>query len=875
MKTTGPTLTVLATAALLLVHSGAFGLSLGRLTVQSSLGEALRAEIDVSSITPDEAASLRTALASPEAFRAAGVEFNPVLAGAQATLAKRADGRSVIRLSGDRSVSEPFLDVILDLAWSGGRLQRSYTLLIDPPTRGASPAPAPAPAAVTSPALSQAPAPAVPLPPAATAPASPPAPAPTPAPRPTPRAEAPSAPPSAAAGDNYRVRAGDTLSSIASAHTRPGVSLDQMLVALYRGNPQAFAGNNMNRLKSGVVVNLSDAQAAAKDVSPSEARSVIQAQSADFAAFRQRLAGAAPKVRSNEPPRQTKGTVEAAVQDRKADTAAPDKLTLSKGGLKASSAEASLSKETERKAAETRVAELARNVEDLKRLSANAVQGAAPAASVSKAASAAPLVPALPVTAPAAVPASAASVAASSPVPAMAASVAVSVVAPVVASAASVAASMPEPVVVPASAAASVVVAPASEPVVASAPSAASAPVSAPVVEGPGFLAGLLDNPFVMPGAVGLVALLATLGVMRLRRRNQEGSGETSFIESKLQPDSFFGASGGQRVDTRDGPHSASSSLSYSLSQLDAIGDVDPVAEADVYLAYGRDLQAEEILKEALRSDGGRLSIRTKLLEVYVKRADVKAFDLQARQLHELTKGEGEDWQRAAELGRQIDPDNPLYSDDGALGSVAPVAAASLAAAALQMDDELPSTRAEASAAGNFAIEDTLPLDIPAAAASPAGPSTDFDIDIDLDSPSALTGLESTRPLTGDVQLPDAPAPVAEEGPMDFSVEPMEEAPAPKDAENSGPVDFDFGDLSLDLDTPPAAASAAGAAGEADLDLDGEADAGDPLARKIELADEFRRIGDTEGARDLLEEVVSKADGALRARAQALLDELS
>ena len=108
----------------------------------------------------------------------------------------------------------------------------------------------------------------------------------------------------------------------------------------------------------------------------------------------------------------------------------------------------------------------------------------------------------------------------------------------------------------------------------------------------------MLDNPFVLPGAGVVLALLAGLGVYRWRSRAATESGETSFLESRLQPDSFFGASGGQRIDTRDAS-GASSSMSYSLSQLDAIGDVDPVAEADVYLAYGRDLQAEEILKEA------------------------------------------------------------------------------------------------------------------------------------------------------------------------------------------------------------------------------------------------------------------------------------
>ena len=106
--------------------------------------------------------------------------------------------------------------------------------------------------------------------------------------------------------------------------------------------------------------------------------------------------------------------------------------------------------------------------------------------------------------------------------------------------------------------------------------------------------------------------------------------------------------------------------MTYSLSQLDAIGDVDPVAEADVYLAYGRDLQAEEILKEAMRSNPERLAIRTKLLEVYAKRRDIKGFELLATQLFALTRGEGDDWAKAQELGSQIDPDNAMYRVGGA-----------------------------------------------------------------------------------------------------------------------------------------------------------------------------------------------------------------
>ena len=158
-----------------------------------------------------------------------------------------------------------------------------------------------------------------------------------------------------------------------------------------------------------------------------------------------------------------------------------------------------------------------------------------------------------------------------------------------------------------------------------------------------------------------MIALLAGFGIYRFTKRAKKDSGETSFLESRLQPDSFFGASGGQRIDTRDAG-GASSSMSYSLSQLDAIGDVDPVAEADVYLAYGRDLQAEEILKEAMRASPERLAIRTKLLEVYAKRRDTKGFELLATQLYGLTGGQGDDWAKAQEIGLQIDPDNASLS---------------------------------------------------------------------------------------------------------------------------------------------------------------------------------------------------------------------
>ncbi len=842
-------LTSVAAAALWMAMPDAQALGLGRVAVQSALGEALRAEIDVTSITPEEASNLNIRIAPPEQYRAAGVDYNAVLPATRVALLRRADGRPYLRVTSDRVVQEPFVDVILEATWATGKVTREYTLLFDPPTVARAPAPA---AATTAPVIAAAPPAAAPLPPAPSAAerrAAVPVPAALPRPAPAPRpaaaaADAPAAAPApaaAAAGtDSYRVRSGDSLSKIASRTQRPGVSLDQMLVALYRANPQAFIGENMNRLKAGVVLSVPDADAA-KAVAQTEARQVIQAQSADFGAYRQRLAGAVAPAKVDDSARQASGKVQAAVEDRKQAAApAPDKLTLSKGatpGSKASSAaEEQIARERERKEAAARVAELARNVDELKKLSGAAASAAAPAVAAAPAAAPAPTPAAAP--APVAAPASAA-VPAPAPVAA----------APAPASAPVVVAAAPAP-----AAPASVVAKPAAAP-----KPAAPAPVAA---EEPGLLGTLLDdNPLALALGGGLIALLAGFGVYRFTKRAKKDSGETSFLESRLQPDSFFGASGGQRIDTRDAGGS-SSSMSYSLSQLDAIGDVDPVAEADVYLAYGRDLQAEEILKEAMRGNPERMAIRTKLLEVYAKRRDTKGFELLATQLFALTRGEGEDWTKAQEMGQQIDPENPLYQPGGA-----PVGGT---AAAGQMIEQLgASTMPQSVLPSPSQFRSTL-------AASQTSDSGLMDLDLDLGQPSAPAPLEQTQAFA---PAPPAPARAPADGAMtldfdapDLSLPAAEPAPAMAQA-----VEFDLSGISLDLDMPDAIPTRSGGGdtspGEMDLpSLDGD---DDPLSRKLELAEEFRQIGDLEGARDLLQEVIAKAEGGLKSKAQGMLDGLS
>ena len=220
----------------------AHALSLGRLSVQSALGEPLRAEIAVPDITPDEAASLKATLASPEAFKAAGVEYNSNLANIRVVFEQRNNGRAALVLTSTRPFTEPFLDLILEANWANGKISRDYTLLLDPPSLTA-PTPAPATEAVV-------PAPAGAAPQTSTRPpaAKPPVqPRPARVPSATPKAAAPvpvTAPSTEGDGATQQVvvKPGDTAGRIAAATKPVGISLDQMLLALLGSNPQGFPG---------------------------------------------------------------------------------------------------------------------------------------------------------------------------------------------------------------------------------------------------------------------------------------------------------------------------------------------------------------------------------------------------------------------------------------------------------------------------------------------------------------------------------------------------------------------------------------------------------------------------------------------------------
>jgi pilus assembly protein FimV len=579
-------------------------LTLGKLTVLSSLGQPLVAEIEVPEISPEESNSIRVGMASAEAFKSAGLDYTSAVSQINVIGKRRADGRAILELRSSQPISAPYLDLVLEVIWNNGRMLRDYTVLLDPPA--------------TSAQALVIPAPTLPIQTMSIAPVAQPIPAAVqPAPTelvPAPVAVTPKSVPLPAitSGRNQRTnprpaelttKRGDTAAAIAAGMKPDGVSLDQMLVAMLRSNPDAFVAGNVNRLKSGVVIE-TPSEESIRAASQSEAKSSIQAQARDFNDYRRKLSSNVGVADAGQPARSASGKVVAEVAERKAVAPTDDRLTLAKpnAGTKAASSETKIAQERASAEASARRTELQKNIAELGKLNAAVSAGAS--------------------TAPA-------------PAPAVAAASSAPVVTPPVVPVP--AATLPKP--------------------------------TRPVLPAPqevSFLDQMILNPLTLPiaGGVGILVLLA--GWLGIRRRRASAFGVTqnstqNFAATRQPSDTIFGPMGASDVDTKEAP--ASTTMVYSPSQSSpTTGDVDPIAEADVYLAYNRDVQAEEILKSAKVDFPKRTDVQVKLLELYAKRLDLDSFNLGAQDLHLITDGAGTDWARVRQMAKDINSAHPLFN---------------------------------------------------------------------------------------------------------------------------------------------------------------------------------------------------------------------
>ena len=855
----------------LMLAWAAEAVGLGRLSVLSALGQPLRAEIELLSVERDEINTLSARLASAEAFRQARMERAEILSSLRFEIEQRAGGQPVIKITSVVPINDPFLDLLVELSWNTGRIIREYTLLLDPPAEarlnGDS---SQAPALVTPSDESH-----VPTQHAASAVAED-----TPAQPAVPARYGP-------------VKAGETLQAIA-AKTRPAdVTLEQMMVGIYYLNPAAFQGHNMNRLKRGTVLDLPDRESAMR-VDPARASREVRAHASEWIAYRRRLAEGVATTSARYTPQTGVGRLTKAPKGSLAVPVAPaeDVLRLSKG--EPSSAEAleriqSLeeelaAKERALKEAQERVAELERTVKDLQRLlELKAAEANEPAA---------PEVLAAPAQA------------------------------------------KPE-TVAPAAGAATKVTPPA----------AVTAPLPIPESE-PGWLSTFSTNPFYIGGLAAAVLLSFLLGMIAGNRRRKAS---TNLEDRAMSGDGFRKEAVSLAPAEAEGtPTSGSVSLT-DLSHLDSEAidaeEVDPIVEAEVLMAYGRNSQAEEILKEALSREPNRHEIALKLLEIYAARPDTVAFEALARELYANLGGQPtEVWLKAAELGRSIDPDNPLYRVTSATAAAAGMAATAAAAAAAattaiaepaptaeplkltgrsepvassQLGLEQPPPATEKSTALDFdlgsgsspgvAAEPTLsdqltPESVPSAPSTAAAPpaldsheaSESTSLDFDLEAPSAdtVSAPDPSDITVAEVEELELPAATTAETTSTHErlSHDMAINPSPTEAKLDVP-EIDFSGIDLELkdvltpedssatETAPSGSELEGVERPANAEAVTEAPTGiDPEVweennTKLDLARAYLEMGDKEGAREILQEVLADGDNRQKDEANKLLAE--
>lgn len=786
-------------SALLAVSPDAFALSLGKLTTKSFMGERLLVEIDIPEINSTEVSSLQANVGGIDTFQAAGIEYNPSLAGATVTLEKRPDGRQYFKVLSASPVNDPFINIVIVANWASGRIVRDYSILLDPPEALKTPA-----TIVTAPAISSANnkttvANNAEMSKDASA-------SKTDNKKKDGKTTSPTdAEDSSAAGSQVTVEKGQTAGKIAASVKDSSISLDQMLLALLKANPKAFINGNVNLIKSGVTLTIPTAEEAAK-VKVGEARRLVVSQSKDFYDYRRKVAENAPSTASTEATRTSGGKVQTQIADKKPESMASDKLVLA-NGKNGKTKEDKVAKELQAKEDAKRLAALSSNIKDLStQLNTSKVASAAKAASaaVGKLQDQGTKI-------------TAAASSAISNIPQVVASTALSTDSASVASATT------------------------------SRPKTPVAPIVDEYAE-PSLLDSLPE--YALPAGGGLLALLLGLFLWKRRsKKEDESSPDSQFFESRMHTDSFFEVSGGQQIDTSESP--ASGSEAFTASQLNSVPDVDPIAEADVYLAYRRDTSAEEILKDAMVANPTRLAIPLKLLEIYAKRPDVAAFEKLATKVKTMTNGQGLEWDRVQQLSQTMLAENGSNNNGG--NSVFSDFATS------STDSMMGGIDSSATPSNRNMVSVAQPVD-PSA-------ETNYDIDLDFTSghnksmfaPVAANDVSVQAPQG--IQLLDNGDPTAAVAPLPF---------ATNSAKNGGSndiIDFDLSALSLDLNTGPDPSPLASNAG---FNLDPN----DPAMTKLALAQEFYEIGDMDSAKRTLMEVISTGSVTAQQEAKKLLSQL-
>ena len=926
-------------------------IGMGGINVTSALGRPLKAEIALEAVDKSNLSSITVKLATPSEFKSAGIDYPYALPKLKFEVETRADGEPYVKVTSTQAVNEPFVSLLLELSWSSGKLMREYTFLLDPegfvaeqpkvaevqPVEPVAPMAAAVPAEVlpgsdltAAPVVAAVPAVVVPeqaeaaaapvasaspsetmvaaeVAPGGEAAASAPVQAQadvTPdmeakdlAAEPSATAKAASAEADAAAkpakevatvevAELIAVKRGDTLAKIAAQAKPAEVSLERMVVAMYHANSKEFDGKNMNRIRAGKILQMPESEAVSK-VTQAAAVKEIHAHVADWHAYRQKLAAAQGQVAEQAPKQGDAGKITAAVSDKAPATKEPAKevLKLSKGEAPGDKqvATGSSSKQDKRIAKEdTALAQEKQLQENQKR--------AAELKKIDKEASKLVELKSQPVE------------------------------------------SKPSPEAQPAPVVASSAV-PVAKPKVAVPVKTAAAP--------PSLLDDLLDDPVTVGGILAALLGLGGLGFVLVRRLRNKGGKKKSELKKTAKVEPVGSATGSWVAPVPPSPDTGDFTLAAAPAQTEsaipATDDVDPIGEAELFLNFGRDAQAEEVLKEALVKNPSHIPVKLKLLSIYANRKDSNSFSKYAREIQQ--SGDAAAWEQAAAMGRMVDPTNPTYGGTPGATAASPAAAAEheksvdfdlgfgkaavAAAPAAQefaMDFDVTGTHpgvGTAHAAGgvvdvsgilpgevaraaqetpmDFDVSGILPGEVMKAAQKA---EMDFDISGTLHSDQIMKAspkAEMDFDVTGgqsDTRKPEL-APALNFGDLVFEMpvsEPKVVEPTPKSApvaDEGMPfmIDFPMGDAvetsakktetasKLDIDFADISLNLDTPAAAAGGDM--KDDHWHEVATKLDLAKAYQEMGDAAGAREILDEVVRDGDEQQREAAEKLLQQLS
>lgn len=878
----------------MMAPAAALALGLGEVKLHSALNQNLNADIELLSVEPGDVEELEVSLASAETFAKLGLNRPAVLMFVQFETKQGKDGKYYVHATSKDAIREPFLDFLVEAKWPAGRVLREYTLLLDPPTRHAEMA-APVNAATTSMGGGQ------PMASSSAPQQAPMAPSQGAVSAPMPQQESvtyypqPQQQTAAPGGVSYGpVRAGDTLWQIA-LKVRPNrdISAPQMMMALLKANPHAFVDNNVNRLKKGFVLRVDD-PALYTAMSQAEAARAISQQTREWQDYREAVAAKAGERQSATADTGTSRSTASGKSEPKLTLVAPNgkQKGMGAGGDAADgdmqeqlmlALESSAAQRKDNEELQGRVDDLEAQLQDMQRLLAlkdsdmatlqKQLREQGTAVTLPSEQAAQPKPEAAPAAKPEEKPASAA--------------------APVTEEQPKAEAAKPAETAAPATPAM-----PAQKPK----PKPRVMPQPQPE---PSFIDMLLGDQLMLMAGGGVIVLLLLLGLVISRRRGKGG-----FQESIL--------SGGTSSMLNTGSDESRSETSF-LSDL-AIsgmgggsisadeGEVDPITEADVFMAYGRYQQAEEVLKKALEAHPDRPDVIGKLFEVYFNTREKDKFDELVDTSAAAVQDNDSIWPSVAAMGKQISPENPLFAVAESEAPSAPaVRPEPITEDVLDIGLDLDELSAEMESDADISDSLDLGLDLgdldsaPATRTASTQEATSSDLDFDLDFGD--DGAMATSAASSDM------------GDLDFDLGELdageESSPSPAEAVAESAVleldssalngmqddglggldlgDLDFGDLggstsateetaevSLDLSELDSGddfgeLTSDTASSSADDNIFGD---GDEISTKLDLAQAYIEMGDGEGARSMLDEVVVQGNAKQKQQAEALLSRI-